>query len=184
MVLGLKSRNGRYYTPQAAAAAIPLYEGVAVCLDHPADSMSVRSVRDRFGRLENVRLAGTRIKADLVYNVAHPFAPTLEWFAENDPTAVGLSHNAECEGWEADDGTFVITAVVEVRGVDLVTDPATTRGLFESFQHLVYRGPRRRPVRMSNEEFAQLLERFDRLPRPAPHMTTREFADLIDGEDD
>jgi hypothetical protein len=131
-VLGLTSRNGRYYTPEAAEAALVLYENVAVFVDHPDDPLGRRSVRDRFGRLVNVHMEGKRVKADLHYNPEHPFAATLEWFAENDPGAVGLSHNCEAEGDESYDGTFVVTRIVEVRSVDLVAEPATTHGLFEA----------------------------------------------------
>jgi hypothetical protein len=130
-VLGLSSRNRRRYTPEAAASALSLYEGVLVNLDHPDHADGPRSVRDRFGRLVNVRFEGGRVRADLRYNPEHPFAATLEWFAENDPGAIGLSHNAIGEGKE-EGGVFVVRKIVELRSVDLVAEPASTRGLFES----------------------------------------------------
>jgi hypothetical protein len=129
-VLGLSSRNRRRYTPEAAASALSLYEGALVNLDHPDRPDDPRSVRDRFGRLVNVRFEGGRIRADLRYNPEHPFAATLEWFAENDPSAIGLSHNAVGEGKD-EAGVFVVRKIVELRSVDLVAEPATTRGLFE-----------------------------------------------------
>jgi hypothetical protein len=132
-VLGLTSRNGRYYTPESAENALPLYENCAVFVDHPDDPLGKRSVRDRFGRLRNLRMEGRKVRADLHYNTAHPFAPTLEWFAENDPGAVGLSHNVEAEGEENYDGTFVVRQIVTVRSVDLVAEPATTTSLFEAY---------------------------------------------------
>jgi hypothetical protein len=129
-VLGLSSRNRRRYTPEAVASALALYQGALVNLDHPDRPDTPRSVRDRFGRLVNVRFEGGRVKADLRYNPEHPFAATLEWFAENDPGAIGLSHNAVGEG-KVEGGTFVVRKIVELRSVDLVAEPATTRGLFE-----------------------------------------------------
>jgi hypothetical protein len=136
-VLGLSSRNRRRYTPEAVASALALYQGALVNLDHPDRPDTPRSVRDRFGRLVNVRFEGGRVKADLRYNPEHPFAATLEWFAENDPGAIGLSHNAVGEG-KVEGGTFVVRKIVELRSVDLVAEPATTRGLFEATR------PRRR----------------------------------------
>jgi hypothetical protein len=130
-VLGLSSRNRRRYTPEAATGALRLYQGAFVNLDHPDRPDGPRSVRDRFGRLVNVRFEGGRVKADLRYNPEHPFAATLEWFARNDPGAIGLSHNAVGEGKE-EDGVFVVRKIVELRSVDLVAEPATTRGLFEA----------------------------------------------------
>jgi hypothetical protein len=129
-VLGLASRNRRRYTPEAAADALSLYQGALVNLDHPDRPDGPRSVRDRFGRLVNVRFEGGRIRADLRYNPEHPYAATLEWFAENDPGAIGLSHNAVGEGKD-EAGVFVVRKIVELRSVDLVAEPATTRGLFE-----------------------------------------------------
>ncbi len=129
-VLGLSSRNRRRYTSEAAAGALGLYEGALVNLDHPDRPDEPRSVRDRFGRLVNVRFEGGRIRADLRYNPEHPFAATLEWFARNDPGAIGLSHNAIGEGKD-DNGVFVVRKIVELRSVDLVAEPATTRGLYE-----------------------------------------------------
>jgi hypothetical protein len=129
-VLGLSSRNRRRYTPEAATGALWLYEGALVNLDHPDRPDGPRSVRDRFGRLVNVRFEGGRVRADLRYNPEHPFAATLEWFAENDPGAIGLSHNAVGEG-KNEGGVFVVRKIVELRSVDLVAEPATSRGLFE-----------------------------------------------------
>jgi hypothetical protein len=134
-VLGLSSRNRRRYTPEAVAGARGLYEGTPVNLDHPDRPDGPRSVRDRFGRLVNVRFEGDRLKADLRYNPEHPFAATLEWFAENDPGALGLSHNAVGEGKD-EGGVFVVRKIVALRSVDLVAEPATTRGLFEARQEI------------------------------------------------
>ncbi len=141
-VLGLTSRNRRRYTSEAAAGALSLYEGALVNLDHPDRPEGQRSVRDRFGRLVNVRFEGGRVKADLRYNPEHPFAPTLEWFAKNDPGAIGLSHNAVGEGKD-EGGVFVVKKIVDLRSVDLVAEPATTRGLFEEKRRGTSAGRRR-----------------------------------------
>lgn len=49
------------------------------------------------------------------------------------PDAFGLSHNAQGEGDEKD-GIFVVSKIVEVRHVDVVADPATTKSLSESIK--------------------------------------------------
>jgi hypothetical protein len=53
--------------------------------------------------------------------------------AERMPDAFGLSHNAQGEGDEKD-GIFVVSKIVEVRHVDVVADPATTKSLSESIK--------------------------------------------------
>lgn len=131
-VLGSTSQNGRQYTMEARQAAIPLYEGLRVNIDHPDKSPNAsRSLRDRFGKLVNVRNEADGTRADLRFNPAHSMAATVKWFAENDPDCLGLSHNAVGQG-EVKSGVFVIEKIVSVRSVDLVADPATTKGLFEA----------------------------------------------------
>src|SRR5438876_9832528 len=56
-ILGLASRNGRRYRPDAMAAAAPLYEGVKVNVNHPKGGAAApRDYQDRLGCLRNVRV--------------------------------------------------------------------------------------------------------------------------------
>ena len=49
-ILGLTSRNGRSYKPEALAAAIPLYEGAKVNVNHPRGAPTApRDYQDRIG---------------------------------------------------------------------------------------------------------------------------------------
>ena len=128
-VLGETSLNRRRYTREAMAAALPMYQGAKVFLDHPDNPSKSRSVKDLIGTLENVAPAAGGLSADLHLNPAHPYAAAIAWLAKNRPSAIGLSHNAIGEG-ETKDGVFVVKRIVSVRSVDLVIDPATVRGLF------------------------------------------------------
>lgn len=133
-VLGFDSINRRRYTREAAEAAVGLYEGAKVNTDHPVGPPgNTRGVRERFGWLENVRVEPDGLWADLHYNPRHSFADEFGWWASNKPDCVGLSHNAVGQGHD-EGGVFVVEKVVVVRSVDLVADPATTRGLHESVQ--------------------------------------------------
>jgi hypothetical protein len=130
-VLGLHSRNGRRYLPEALAAAVPLYEGVRVNIDHPEGSVpSARRYRDRLGVLRRVRAEADGLYADLHYNPKHALAEQLLWDAEHAPGNVGLSHHVQARASRRE-GELVVEAIVEVYGVDLVAEPATTNGLFE-----------------------------------------------------
>lgn len=129
-ILGRESRNRRRYTPEAVVKAIPLYEGVQVCIDHPAKPGEPRKSRDVFGRLINVREVGGELWGDLEYLKSHPMAASVCEAAERMPGAYGLSHNAEGNG-EHVDGVHVIREICDVRSVDLVAEPATNNGLFE-----------------------------------------------------
>jgi hypothetical protein len=138
-VLGLESKNGRRYEREAVKEAASKYEGCFVNVDHPAatDSAGPRPYAARFGRLKNVREdADGGLRGDVHFNPEHTFAKSFVWFAKNDPGAIGLSHNALGEVAEGEDGTLIVSKVVEVYSVDLVADPATTQGLHEAMDPL------------------------------------------------
>lgn len=130
-VLGRKSGNGPIYPQSVTRQALPLYEGTKVNLDHPPRTRPAddRSVQDRFGKLQNVRDLADGLYADLHYIRSHPLAAVVAEAAESMPDAFGLSHNANIR--ESLD-TGEVVAINRVRSVDLVADPGTTRGIFES----------------------------------------------------
>jgi hypothetical protein len=132
-VLGLESRNGRSYLPEALAQAVPLYEGAKVNVNHPKGGpQAPRDYQDRIGAIRNVALRpGEGLFADLFFNPKHALAEQLIWDAEHAPENVGFSHNVEARTSRTGD-RVVVEAILRVQGVDLVADPATTRGLFES----------------------------------------------------
>lgn len=131
-ILGLVSENGRRYLPSAVKAATRLYEGIKVNIDHPDNPGDTRSATDRIGKLVNVHyVEGKGLFGDFEVNAGHPFAEQLFYAAEHMPDIYGMSHNAQGDGEDVD-GVFVVNKIVEVRSVDLVADPATTKALNES----------------------------------------------------
>ena len=132
-ILGLVSENGRRYTPNAVKDAIGMYEGIRVNIDHPEKPDDIRSAEARFGKLINVHFVeGEGLYGDLEFLRSHPMAERICEAAERMPDAFGLSHNAQGEGDENKDGIFVVSKIVEVRHVDVVADPATTKSLSEA----------------------------------------------------
>lgn len=132
-ILGSVSQNGRFYTPEAKSAALPLYESVKVNLDHPDNPQKTRGIRDRFGKLVHIRIENGDLYGDLLFNPFHELAESIKWYAKNMPDCLGLSHNAVGQGDEQD-GKFIVRKIAKLRSVDLVADPATTVTLFESKQ--------------------------------------------------
>jgi hypothetical protein len=132
-VLGLESRNGRSYLPDALAQAAPLYEDAKVNVNHPkGNPAGPRDYQDRIGVIRNVALrSGEGLFADLHFNPKHSLAEQLLWDAEHAPENVGFSHNVEARTARRGD-RMVVEAITRVQSVDLVADPDTTRGLFES----------------------------------------------------
>lgn len=139
-ILGLESKNGRTYLKEAVVRAQSLYEGAKVNVNHPdGDPRQPRDYRDRIGHIANIRVEGsepstTGLFADFHFNPKHPVAEQLVWDANNQPQAVGFSHNIEARTVKRD-GQVIIEEIRRVQSVDLVADPATTKGLFESNHH-------------------------------------------------
>lgn len=134
-LLGLHSRNKRVYLPEALHHACGLYERAKVNVNHaPGHPGAVRDYRDRIGLIRHVRFVeGEGLFADFVYNPKHAIAEQLAWDAEHMPENVGLSHSVLARTRRQGDQT-VVEAIVHVFSVDLVADPATTDGLFESLE--------------------------------------------------
>jgi hypothetical protein len=129
-VIGLTSQNGRRYTLDALRKAVDLYEGARVFVNHPADSKP-RSYEQRIGTIANVTVRDDGLYGELRYNPKHPVAEQLAWDAEHSPGSVGLSHNVLART-RRDGDTQVVEEIARVISVDLVAEPATTGGLFES----------------------------------------------------
>jgi hypothetical protein len=136
-LLGLESSNGRTYLKEPVARAIGLYEGAKVNVDHPHDKPDgPRSYGDRMGIVENVRIeqGAGGLRGDFRANPKHALWEQLAWDAEHSPQSVGFSHNIVGKT-STKGGKTVVEEISRVTSVDLVADPATTRGLFEEISH-------------------------------------------------
>lgn len=132
-LIGHDSKNGRSYPPATLRAAVSHYEGVRVNVDHPDGAPGKpRKVADRMGVVANARyVEGHGIFGDFKFNPKHSLTEQVLWDAENNPSAVGFSHNATLRLGPKRNNRSVVEEVVGVRSVDLVADPATTASLFE-----------------------------------------------------
>jgi hypothetical protein len=154
-ILGFHSRNpgsvlgkdfadmaGYDYDPSAIKQALPLYEGAPVNLDHleskrDRSGMRVpdgsRHVKERFGKLLNVRVESDGAYADIRYLDNHPLTPMVLEAAEEMPDVFTMSHHAHGEVDKGDDGRGKVTQINQVHSVDLIAErPGTTTSLFES----------------------------------------------------
>lgn len=132
-LLGRTSVNGRDYSDNALAQAAKLYEGIDVNIDHPDKSTphADRKVCDRFGQIENATIKPDGVYGDFHYLKSHPMSGMLVEAAQRMPGKVGFSHNSEGKLTKKN-GKWVVESIASVRSVDLVANPATTNGLFES----------------------------------------------------
>ncbi len=132
-ILGYESANGRTYSHEAVAKAKGMYENLPVNVNHPSrDAPNAdRDLADRFGKLKNVSIDSGGLRGDLWIIRSHRLADSVFEMAENHSSLLGLSHNAEGQT-RRDNGRVIVERIDRVRSVDLVADPASSRGLFES----------------------------------------------------
>ena len=131
-VLGQRSRNGRYYPLDVMQKALSKYDGIVVNLDHKPNEP--RSVLERFGRIINPRLESDGIYGDLEFNTGHAWAGAFEYFVQNQPDAIGLSHAAIAKTrMDHKTGEEIVEDITELDSVDIVHSAATNKNLFESY---------------------------------------------------
>lgn len=127
-ILGSVSKNGRKYTTRALEDASKIFEGAKSFIGHIDFYESSHDPRNFLGRFTNLYIKDQKVFASTfrVTNPAH--WSFIEAIAENDPTAIGFSIDAV---GEIKDGE--VLTLTEGYSVDLVSDPATNSGLFESY---------------------------------------------------
>ena len=135
------SKNGRKYSEASINDAKSLYENTRYYVDHPTisetkDRMGVRSVRDLAGMISNVRSEGTypeiKVRGDIQLLKGTPITESILSIAEQMPMMAGNSHRVMASVKRGADGIDMVDRIERVMGMELVTDPATTQGLFES----------------------------------------------------
>lgn len=126
--------KGREYTDPAMRQLAQLAEGLPAYANHAADkslAFKPRDVRELIGVHRNVRFdaANHRVLSDL--HIVEHHRPWVFGLAKEVPKAVGLSPVARGLV-RIQNGKEIVEEILAVRSGDLVTDPATTKGLFES----------------------------------------------------
>src|SRR3954463_1862378 len=131
-LFGPSPGNGRRYRENALVDAVALYEGAKVNINHPkGHPLSPRDYQDRLGVVRGVQFrTGEGLFGDLHFNPRHALSEQLVWDAEHAPQNVGMSHNVLARTKQLGDET-VVEAITKVQSIDLVADPATTKGLYE-----------------------------------------------------
>lgn len=137
-ILGRESKNGRTYSDRAMESLERLYDGIAVNVDHDRNSPGgERKMAEGVGILRGVRKQADGIYGDFHYLANHRDIPLILERAERMPESFGLSHVASGRVVRKN-GKLIVEDVEEVRSVDIVREPATTQGLFESSNHGEY----------------------------------------------
>lgn len=128
-------KGGRRYSDGALKQIASMAEGLPAYLNHvaPEQAFRPRDVKDLIGVHRNVRYHPHEGKITSDLHVMEHQAPLVFGIAEKLGDHIGNS--LVSRGLVQMEGeTEVVKEVLAVRSADLVSDPATTRGLFESRQ--------------------------------------------------
>jgi len=135
--------RGRKYSARALRQIAAMAEGLPAYLNHTTPDLAFkpRPVQDLIGRHVNVRYdpASGKVLSDLLL-VAH-HAPMVFELAERMGDQVGNSLVSKGLVRMESDGTETVDEIVQLRSGDLVSDPASTRGLWESLTEARHEGP-------------------------------------------
>lgn len=125
---GFKSENHRDYPPEVFRRDCAKYEGVPIYADHARE----RTIGAKLGWIASPRVDGDGTpRGDAHLLRSHPLYAQVMEAAERNPSLFGFSHVALCET-SYSDGRERVEELQSIESVDLVAEPATTRGLFEA----------------------------------------------------
>jgi len=134
-LLGAKSKNGRTYSKDVRIKASKVFEGIKAYMNHPdADKVNdPRKVQELIGRHKGVYFDETTdmLRSNLHLSPTHLVKEYLIPHAKANPGILGNSINASGKI----DSKGNVLEVTKGRSVDVVAEPATTNGLFESVQN-------------------------------------------------
>ena len=135
---GLSSKNKRDYIPEAYKQAIKAghYEGKPCNVDHVKEGEQTK-VASRFGVWHDAEYREKPepgVYGNLHYIKSHSLANNVCEAAERKElnSAFGMSHDAYAGTCRpGTNGRVIVESIESVKSIDLVADPATTKGLFE-----------------------------------------------------
>ena len=136
VVLGPLSKNGYRYpvATQEAAIKAKIFEGAKAYLNHPTtkEMGEARDVRDLIGEHRNLRLNGEKTYSDLYLVNNRTVQDHVLPIAESAPHLIGSSVVIRGKMKKVENDLPEIEAIYACRSIDLVSEPATTNGLYES----------------------------------------------------
>ena len=133
-VLGPTSKNKRRYSIEVQKESLSVFEGAKAYLNHPAgrEMGDSRRVQDLIGEHKNLRVSGDRTFSDLHLIDNQTTREHVVPIIKQKPHLVGNSIVVRGVSERAKDGWEDVTKILEVRSIDVVAEPATTNGLYES----------------------------------------------------
>lgn len=138
-ILGYKSKNRRDYPKKVLEARQGLYEGAQVYEDHDYERAkgkkpAARPMKELGGVTQAVYHASDGLRGNIICDKESPAGRRILNAAKLYPEKFGLSPLHTIVTTKRPDGWETVQDILAVTSVDVVTRPATTRGLFEAIQ--------------------------------------------------
>lgn len=126
--------NNNSYPRSVREKALPILEGRRINIDHPEKGKEgqTRAYGAGFGVARNLAEKGDGIYGECWFNPKHQLAEQVCWDSENCPNNLGFSICAHGRGKRDQRSTkFVLESIDSAESIDLVSRPATTKGIRE-----------------------------------------------------
>lgn len=170
---GTTSANGRDYPPEMFRREIAKYDGVPINFNHDHD----RRVENVGGRIKSPRIdADGTPRGDAHLLKSHPMYERVMEAAEKDPGLFGFSHVVFAKTSRGANGRERVEGYDRVEALDLVAQPATTAGLFES------QGNGGRAVALTVKALCEALVKHPKVP--SKHVAPLKALAEMDGAGD
>jgi hypothetical protein len=124
VLIGHRSKNGRYYTKKALESCIPHAEGKKVFLNHP-EKGERRKFEDLLGTARNLHYSPQGLRGDLEFDGEHEQAKRIAKLYEDKLPLGGISVNCDYTLGTANGKTWVVS-IDDIDSFDYVAEPATT----------------------------------------------------------
>src|SRR5262245_10508228 len=132
VLLGPSSLNHRDYPVSTMESAAHKFEGVKAFLNHEMDVSKPRRVQDLIGQWKNVHVENGKLRGNLHLIDNALTRGTILPIIESQHHLIRGSVVVSSKQRKAENGRQVIEEILAVRSCDLVAEPGTTRGIYES----------------------------------------------------
>lgn len=128
---GHESANGNDYPAAMFRKDFQRYEGAPIYTDH--ERGKEHQIARKIGWVSSPTVDAEGIPRGNAHLLkSHPLYNQVMEAAERNPGLYGFSHQAVCQTARQPNGRTRVESIERIESVDLVAEPATTKGLFES----------------------------------------------------
>lgn len=130
ILIGHKSKNGRYYTKRALEAAAPTANGKKIFINHKEDPKARRKFEDLIGTVTNAHYDPRGLVGDLELDDSHVEVKRIKEIVDSQMPLGGISCDVDFTLGNFDGKSYVVS-IDDIHSFDFVAEPACA-GILES----------------------------------------------------